>query len=89
MVTTILGKILGPPMPKRSNDPWFSWRHEFLCLCFGLTPAPKIFTKLLKIPDSVLRRLNIIIIIYLADMFLTGHTVKETLMTRSTVIFPL
>ena len=24
--------------------------YQFLCLCFGLAPAPCIFTKLLKIP---------------------------------------
>ena len=48
--------------------------YEFLCLCFGLGPAPKIFTKLLKIPVSVLRCLNILIIIYLDDMLLIGHT---------------
>ena len=41
---------------------------EFLCLCFRLGPAPKIFTKLLKIPVSVLRRLNILIVIYLDDV---------------------
>ena len=48
--------------------------YEFLCLCFGLGPAPKIFTKLLKIPVSVLRCLNILIMIYLDDMLLIGHT---------------
>ena len=32
--------------------------YEFLCLCFGLGPAPRIFTKLLKVPISVLRRHN-------------------------------
>ena len=46
----------------------FSWSgnlYEFFCLCFGLGPAPKIFTKLLKIPVSVLRRTNIWIVIYI------------------------
>ena len=28
--------------------------YEFLCLCFGLRPAPRIFTKLLKIPIAIL-----------------------------------
>ena len=35
----------------------FSWSgnlYEFLCLSFSLGPAPRIFTKLLKIPVSVL-----------------------------------
>ena len=29
---------------------WSGNLYEFLCLCFGLGPAPRIFTKLLKIP---------------------------------------
>ena len=68
---------------------WSGKLYEFLCLCFGLGPAPRIFTKLLKIPVSVLRRLNILIIIYLDDMLLIGHTIEETLMARDTVIFLL
>ena len=63
--------------------------YEFLCLCFRLGPAPKFFTKLLKIPVSVLRRLNILIIIYLDDMLLIDHTIEETLVARDTVIFLL
>ena len=56
---------------------------------FGIGPAPRIFTKLLKILVSVLRRLNILIIIYLDDMLLIGYTIEETLMARDTVIFLL
>ena len=36
----------------------FQWRgeiYQFLCLSFGLTPAPRIFTKLLKVPIAMLR----------------------------------
>ena len=29
--------------------------YEFLCLCFGLGPAPRIFTKLLKTPSAILQ----------------------------------
>ena len=55
----------------------------------GLGPAPRIFTQLLKVPVSVLRCLNILIILYLDDMLLIGHTIEETLMARDTVIFLL
>ena len=68
---------------------WFLWSrklYEFLCVCFGLGPAPTIST---KIPVSVLLRLDILIIIYLDDMLLIGHTIEETLMGRDTVIFLL
>ena len=42
--------------------------YGFLCLCFDLGTAPKVFTKLLKILIALLRRINIRIIIYLDDM---------------------
>ena len=66
---------------------WSGKLNKFLCLCLGLGPAPRIFTKLLKILVPVLCRLNIPIIIYLDDMLLIGHTIKETLMVRDTLIF--
>ena len=71
---------------------WFLWLrklYEFLCLCFGLGPAPRNFTKLLKIPVPVLRRQNLLVIIYLDDMLLIGHTIEERLVARDTVIFLL
>ena len=68
---------------------WSGKFYEFLDLCFGLAPAVRIFTKLLKIPISMLRRLNILIIIYLDDMLLISRTIEETLMARDTVIFLL
>ena len=66
-----------------------SFTSFFLCLCFGLGPAQRIFAKLLKTPVSVLRCLNILIITYLDDMLLIGHTIEERLMARNTVILPL
>ena len=66
---------------------WSGKVYKFLRFCFGLGPVPRIFTKLLKIPVSVLRYLNILVIIYLEDMLLIGHTIGETLMARDTVIF--
>ena len=49
----------------------FYWKgnvYQFLCLCFGLSPAPYIFTKRLKVPMAFLRCLGTLIIIYLGDM---------------------
>ena len=42
--------------------------YEFCCLCFGLSLAPLIFTKLLKVSISLLRKLIVIIILYLDKM---------------------
>ena len=70
----------------------FSWSgnsYELLCFCFGLGPAPRIFTKLLKVPMTILRRINIKITIYLDDMLLIGYSLEEILMSRNTVIFLL
>ena len=68
---------------------WSGNLYEFLCLCFGLGPAPRISTKLLKIPIAILRRINMGMIIYLDDMLLMGHSIEEISMCRDTVIFLL
>ena len=68
---------------------WSGNLYQFLCLCFGLGPAPGILTKLLKVPIVLLRRVNIRIIIYLDDMLLMGRTLREILMARGTLIFLL
>ena len=68
----------------------FKWRgnlYEFLCLAFGLGPAPRVFTKLLKIPIFILRRINIRLIIYLDDLLLMGETLQEIEMARDSTIF--
>ena len=44
----------------------FEWEdsvYEFLCLCFGLGAAPRLFTKLIKVPVSILCNLYIRIIV--------------------------
>ena len=63
--------------------------YEFLCLCFGLGPASRVFTKLLKFPTSILRRLNIRTIIYLDDMLHLGKTFDNFLTSKGTVILLL
>ena len=53
----------GIPLRKQSSlYVRFNWQgnlYEYLCLCFGLGPASKVFTKLVKIPIALLRRINI------------------------------
>ena len=68
---------------------WSDNLHEFLCLSFGLRPAPRIFTKLLKVSIALVRWVNIRIIIYLDDMLLMQRTLPEILMERDTMIFLL
>ena len=66
---------------------WNGTLYEFMCLCFGLGPAPRVFTKLLKL--SLLRKINIRVIIYLDDMLILSHTIREAHMSRDTVIYLL
>ena len=58
-------------------------------ICFDLGPAPRIFTKLVKVPMTILRKIHIKIIIYLDDMLLIGHSLEDIVMSRDTVIFLL
>ena len=56
---------------------------------FCLRPAPRIFTKILEVPISLIRRLNIRINIYLDDMLLLGRLINEVLIATDTAIFSL
>ena len=50
---------------------------EFVCLMFGLGPGPRIFTKLMKIPVGLLRKLKIRLIIYIDDMLIMASLRSE------------
>lgn len=70
----------------------FQWEdnlYEYLFLCFVPGPAPRIFTKLLKIPIALLLRTNIMPLMYFDDMMMMGKTLVEILMNRDTIIFLL
>ena len=70
----------------------FLWRGELyqcLTLMFGMAPAPRLFTKLLKVPMSVLRRLLIRLVIYIDDIIIMAQTREEAEMAKDTTIFLL
>ena len=48
---------------------WPGILYELLCLQFDLVPTPRIFTKLLKVPMTLSRRINMRLVIYLDDIF--------------------
>ena len=54
---------------------------------FWLRTSPKNFYQ--KVPISLIRRLNIRIVIYLDDMLLLGRSIKEVLIATDTAIFLL
>ncbi len=57
----------------------FEWRGQlwqFAVLCFGLSLAPRVFTKLLKPIVTILRRQGIHLIIFLDDILLINETAE-------------
>ena len=82
-------------VPLHKNSPrletflWAGNLCEFLFLCFGMRPAPIIFTKMLKVPISVLRHLVIRVIIYLNDLLILGNSMSQIFMARDSEIFLL
>ena len=51
-----------PLSPRSRKLVRFQWKgilYEFLSLAFGLGPAPRVFTKLMKVPISILRKLGV------------------------------
>ena len=70
----------------------FQWQgtiFEFVCLCFGLGPGPRTFTKLMKVPITILCRLNMRLIIYLDDMLILAKTLEEAESHLNTIIYLL
>ena len=80
---------LGEPMGKYTRFSWEGNLFQCMTLMFGLAPAPRIFTKLLKVPISVLRRLQIRVIIYIDDMLLFAQSQEDILTARDSAIYLL
>ena len=78
---------LHPEHRKYIRFKWEGQLYEFFCSSFGLGSAPRIFTKLLRIPVAVLRMINIRIIVYLDDFLLMSQTIEDLEMARDTLIF--
>ena len=78
------------PLNERSRKlvrfEWEGKLYEFVCLMFGLGPAPRIFTKLLKIPMGFLRKLKIRLIIYIDDILVMANGLEGIIMARDSVL---
>ena len=83
--TDLKNAYFSVPLPKDSRKLaqfLSAWNlYEFLYLCFGLGLAPRKFTKLLKVPILVLRRLITRIIIYLDNLLILGNNMIKIFMT--------
>jgi hypothetical protein len=60
----------------------FFWKdvlYEYSCLPFGLSSAPRVFTKLLKPVVAYLRELGIRLVIYLDDLLILNDSISGLL----------
>jgi hypothetical protein len=67
----------------------FRWKErmfEFNCMAFGLAPAPRIFTKILKAVMVFLRRRVIRLVIYLDDTLILNESKEGLLADIDTII---
>ena len=64
-------------------------RYQFSCLPFGLGPAPRLFTKLLRPVVALLRRLGLRLIIYLDDIIVFNQTQEGIVRDRDSTLWLL
>ena len=57
---------------------WMEKTYQFLCLPFGLTSAPRVYTKMLKPLIGTLRQIGIRLVVYLDDILIL-HQGREEL----------
>lgn len=65
---------------------WAGRRLQFECLPFGLAPAPRFFTKLLKPVVAFLRQLGIRLVLYLDDMLIMNESREGALNDLRTAV---
>ena len=68
---------------------WKGYLYQFFCLCFGLSPGPLMFTKPLKVPIALLKKLKVMQIIYLDDILLMAASKEELEIERDAFTFLL
>ena len=67
----------------------FRWKHkafQFTCLPFGLSSAPRMFTKVMKPVITYFRSLGIRMVVYLDDMLILAQTKEDLLKWWSIVL---
>ena len=80
---------IGEKFRKYLRFRWGGKLYQFLAMAFGLGPAPRIFTKILKPIVSFFRRLGIRLMIYLDDLIILNQDKNKLLQDLNTIIFVL
>ena len=78
-----------PPHRPYLKFRWGSKLYQFNCMPFGLGPAPRMFTKLLKPVVAFLRRMGIRIIVYLDDMIILNQNASSLRTDRNSLLLLL
>ena len=81
-----------PLAPNQERLVRFQWQrttYQFNCLPFGLTSAPRAFTKILKAAMTILRSLGLRLIIYIDDILLMAEKEPLTREHTAALIFLL
>jgi hypothetical protein len=65
---------------------WGKRVFEFNCMAFGLAPAPRVFTKILKTVMAFLRRKGIRLVIYLDDILVLNESKEGLVADVNTVL---
>ena len=81
-----------PMSPRDQNYLKFQWEnkiYQFTCLPFGLTSAPRQFTKLMKPVVSLLRRIGVRLLIYLDDLLILNQDKTQLLRDAHSLTFLL
>ena len=67
--------------PSQRNFFCFQWggvTYQYISMAFGLGPAPRVFSKLLKPIIGFLRRQGLRLVVYLDDILIIGHFMEST-----------
>ena len=62
---------------------------EFTSLPFGIAITPRVFTKIMKVPMSVLRRHGIRLVVYLDDILLMNQSLYGIKSDLETAVYLL
>ncbi len=78
-----------PIHPSHQKFVRFQWQgriFEFTCLAFGLAPAPRIFTKILKVVMAFVRKQGVRLVIYLDDILIISGSREGALADLKLVV---
>ena len=77
---------ISPMYQKFLQFVWRNIRYQFICLPFGLGPAPRVFTKILRPVVAYLRSNGLRLVIYLDDILLLNESAERIKIDLETTV---